>query len=777
MQLIAVANITNGKDTIGLRILDLDTRQVKDVPLDNVKSVISRGIATIDNIGITNNKVVGTNGAINRLPKIFNGNLVEKSPLIIVNQLGDEGYTVADYKGTVIKMKAEVALRYAKSDGIANGKVVQKDGKSFISSISGNYKVIEMAEASSDKIKQMEAKLTLLKNSPIKFKERLGDLLVFYYGDELLAVSLHKQPIIQCKSIKEFERGYYIFGDGKKHGILDSRGKKIVEPEYIEITMASENIFIVKDKGYYGYIDSNGTEITEIKYNEAYPFADGLARVLKNGYMFINMQGREVLGREYVYTDAYDFCGGISSMRRKGGIWDVYNSKGDRLGGYENTTKPYNGVIGVITGGEKFYINKGGGSITPRYDAIGEFYCGLAKVKLRDRLGYIDSKGNEVIQIKYRVAEDFNDGLAMVNYKGKYGYIDTQGKEIIKTEYSRIGAIRDGVIRVEKISGNSKFGFINSNGVEIAPLKYIEADEFNDGKALVSEDKKNYVYIDKAGNIIPNSTIAYRDNNEYTIKQSLEKSFGILYNELSKIGFSKMTGKKYSTGNGMHLEKELEYKGNKVKVLLGYLGSGWKDTSGYENLFIKVEVNQIGKFEGRDNFTDVDLSGKLFHEMESLSKSKDYNMFYQSITESVSRLDPKIKNRIDLGLINLMNESYMLNKGAKVSRHITTVASKVSIESRERADCMLELEGNDGRKFSIRYNPHNGTPLGWDYRYEIREQDGSKYGVPIVTYNSLDTESIGGLVSYVEYGVAMAGNMINYFKLGIDYIENKYYTK
>ena len=37
MKLIAISNISNGKETIGLRILDLETKRIKDVPVDNVE--------------------------------------------------------------------------------------------------------------------------------------------------------------------------------------------------------------------------------------------------------------------------------------------------------------------------------------------------------------------------------------------------------------------------------------------------------------------------------------------------------------------------------------------------------------------------------------------------------------------------------------------------------------------------------------------------------------------------------------------------------------------
>ena len=76
MGILAIANIIDGKNTIGLRLLDTISGQIKDVPIANVIGVLASGKATIDNVGLENGKLVGTNGSLDRLPKIMNGVLV-----------------------------------------------------------------------------------------------------------------------------------------------------------------------------------------------------------------------------------------------------------------------------------------------------------------------------------------------------------------------------------------------------------------------------------------------------------------------------------------------------------------------------------------------------------------------------------------------------------------------------------------------------------------------------------------------------------------------------
>ena len=148
MNLLMIATIHRGRSIIGFRIFDTKDKDGKfmDVPLDNVKQVINSGAAEIVNLGVIKGEVVGTNGVLERYPKITpTGRLIgNMSPLVVINQLGDAGYTVVDYKGKVKKATTKDVVEYAKKHGISNGKVVAKDNIEFISSIVGSYDVEEI---------------------------------------------------------------------------------------------------------------------------------------------------------------------------------------------------------------------------------------------------------------------------------------------------------------------------------------------------------------------------------------------------------------------------------------------------------------------------------------------------------------------------------------------------------------------------------------------------------------------------------------------------------
>lgn len=150
MRLYMIAVIKERGKIIGFRIFDADSKDGKfmNVPIDNVKAVLESGMAQVENLGLVDGEIIGTNGSLERYPVIDrNGNLLSKvSPLIILSQIGDVGYRVVDYKGTVKKARVTDVVEYAKKYGIANGKVVMRNNIEFVSSIVGSYPIEKVAK-------------------------------------------------------------------------------------------------------------------------------------------------------------------------------------------------------------------------------------------------------------------------------------------------------------------------------------------------------------------------------------------------------------------------------------------------------------------------------------------------------------------------------------------------------------------------------------------------------------------------------------------------------
>lgn len=151
MKIFIIAQIMSGKKLVGYRLLDLDANnQVRDYNISTIAQVLNNPQTAdlIKNARLINGVITGTNGQLSRYAKIdTNGNLLSSvdCPLVVINKIDNLGYTVADFKGQVKKMKNSDVVEYAKKAGIANGKVVIQDNVEYISSISDSYEQISVS--------------------------------------------------------------------------------------------------------------------------------------------------------------------------------------------------------------------------------------------------------------------------------------------------------------------------------------------------------------------------------------------------------------------------------------------------------------------------------------------------------------------------------------------------------------------------------------------------------------------------------------------------------
>lgn len=166
MNIVMIAVHKAGNKIIGFRMLDTDSRDIKDVSYDIVRKVLKDKKADIENIKLEGNTILGSNGKLQRYPVLVNGQLYGRSPLVILFELPNNCYRVTDYSGEIVDMTEDEIIRYGETEGIANGKIVRtEDGKKYISSINGVYKQDKLLIS-----KQYKEKLAL-KMKLIGFKD------------------------------------------------------------------------------------------------------------------------------------------------------------------------------------------------------------------------------------------------------------------------------------------------------------------------------------------------------------------------------------------------------------------------------------------------------------------------------------------------------------------------------------------------------------------------------------------------------------------------------
>ena len=258
-----------------------------------------------------------------------------------------------------------------------------------------------------------------------------GDFQDWKYG----FINAKGEEVIKCQysSAKDFTEGMAAFSktiDGKTlWGFIDKTGKEVIPAKYRDagsfvsglapVAIDKPNNDNDDDWGIslneylWGYINPQGEEVIKIQYTYAEEFtADGLAHVQKDvkdaDDAYINTKGEEVLSG---YTRGGNFSEGYA--------WVAKGISDDRQ------------YMIIDTKGEVSYTLPK--NMEFKHDAMfGDGLIPALKVGRDDeeKYGYINAKGETVIDFKYKDADNFKNGKAKVKLKKKRFYIDTKGTEI-----------------------------------------------------------------------------------------------------------------------------------------------------------------------------------------------------------------------------------------------------------------------------------------------------------------------------------------------------------
>ena len=117
------------------------------------------------------------------------------------------------------------------------------------------------------------------------------------------------------------------------------------------------------------------------------------------------------------------------------------------------------------------------------YDQAGDFSEGMAWVKKNGKTGYVNKEGELIIPLLYSAGKDFKDGLFPVEKDGRWGYIDKKGKIKIKFQYKSAEAFSE---KIAVVSDDLKeFFFIDDTGKQLFGRKFDFCASFSEGVATV----------------------------------------------------------------------------------------------------------------------------------------------------------------------------------------------------------------------------------------------------------------------------------------------------
>ncbi len=252
----------------------------------------------------------------------------------------------------------------------------------------------------------------------------------------------------------------------------------------------SDKLFPVVQGGKWGYIDRTGKIVIKPQFDGAYPFYEGVARVMmgtrltNEKWSYIDSSGKPIFNNLAV-NRVEDFSEGFGA---------VCMNKQDE--------------IGYLCG----YMDKTGRwAIEPEFYSSMSFQDGLARTATRDknsktgtRQVYIDKSGNIAIDlssIPTNSGDGFSEGLGRfaISVKGKdylpQGFMDKIGKVVIEPKFDAAGDFSEGlaavmVFKPAKIPDYEKSdpyeaGFIDTTGKMVIPPQFAFYQSFSEGLAFV----------------------------------------------------------------------------------------------------------------------------------------------------------------------------------------------------------------------------------------------------------------------------------------------------
>ncbi|HEY9115116.1 MAG TPA: WG repeat-containing protein [Bacteroidales bacterium] len=253
------------------------------------------------------------------------------------------------------------------------------------------------------------------------------------------------------------------------------------------------------------------------------------------------------------------------------------------------------GIAAVLSKGNKVgFIDSNGNEIIPcKYDYNEldkyRFSEGRAFVRSGDSYGYIDITGKTVIDFQYSKAFHFQDGFALVRDKNKaYCLIEPDGKVIVTlvgcTDYHDSS---EGLIGL-KIEG--KWGFLDKTGNEVIPFIYDYAGQFSEGLVSVVKGKKE-MFIDKSGTIVlePKGVIVSGGFHDGMAKVEKKEKVGFINRE-GEIVIPCIYSIAYDFKDGYAVVQESGWNGKEYHTVSGLIDKTGAPITAFENGLVDPET-------------------------------------------------------------------------------------------------------------------------------------------------------------------------------------------
>ena len=304
-----------------------------------------------------------------------------------------------------------------------------------------------------------------------------------------IAILISITFFIGCITSKEIENlsldksNLYPIGENDNWGFANSKGETVISPIYEQVDFFRNGLALVKKDGKFGFIKKDGSWHIKAKYDSATSFISNCTSVtIKDNTFFINRQGRKMRVNECYSIDAGGCKNVIAADPNK--YFMLVNGKYELEYRYSIKIDASN-YVGVID------------TSNLRIDEVIPFGNTHVLVKKNDKYGLFDvwshrriiidentslnhkseahSQLSNLIKFKYDdvIFKRFHENevkYAKVRIKDKYGVIDSKGDLVLGVEFISLKIEPGWQMALVEFEPN-KFGYKKFNGEEFFKRK------------------------------------------------------------------------------------------------------------------------------------------------------------------------------------------------------------------------------------------------------------------------------------------------------------------
>lgn len=382
----------------------------------------------------------------------------------------DVDYTKSTYKTKVLNSKNEEKFtNYDLVEAIENfdtnnilwyeeGVLKVKKGNLYGLIDYTGKEILPVEYTNIDALEGIKNSLIIEKNNQVGLCDNKGNIIINPEYKEI-------KPIED-----DYKNGYIVIDSDNKYGIIDFTKRVVLEAKYEEIkSVASSNIYIVKENGTLKVINTTGETLTEGNFDDIKQINDeNIVFIKNNKYGIMNANGEIKVKAEY---DDIQYAFSDNFIAKKNGKYGIINTSNETMlpfqysiisyrkeGGFVEvgmldniTTQILNDKLEKKLEGILVEVNESKAYIRMRIDNEYKYYNfkfeeiksskvltqnNLFLSKMDGKYGYVDSTGNVVIDYIYEDATEQNNfGYAAVKKDGKWGAIDKDGKQVAQNQY------------------------------------------------------------------------------------------------------------------------------------------------------------------------------------------------------------------------------------------------------------------------------------------------------------------------------------------------------